>query len=121
MHLDFIMELLGKQFLPFKGNMAIQKTKTLANGVTGNYWKITQVSVDKQSMTATATIALFTDAAHTNTSPITGTNKQYKMPVTKAQLTGDITAAAYTSIKAQASTFTNGKDKDPDLAGGTDA
>ena len=91
--------------------MAIQKTKTLANGMTGNYWKITSVSVDKQSMKLKVTMALFVAQANTATSPIPTTNKLFTFTVTKVDLMGDLVALCYASIKAK---------NDPDLTGGTD-
>lgn len=90
--------------------MAIQKSKTLTNGSTGNYFKITKTTVDKQAMTVTCILSLFTDAAHTATSPLDYT-KVFKNTATKQQLSGDILALCYTNIKAK---------NDPDLTGGTD-
>ena len=37
--------------------MAIEKSKTLANGAVGNYWRITQITLNRQNLTAIAEIA----------------------------------------------------------------
>ncbi len=41
--------------------MALQKTKELASGITGNYWKILQVNIDYLNSTSHVTIALYVD------------------------------------------------------------
>lgn len=90
--------------------MAIQKSKTLANGATGNYWKVTQAKVDKQAMKVRATMSLFVDQAHSVIASL-NSNKIFNISVTKAQLSGDVIALCYTQIKTL---------NDPDLSGGTD-
>ena len=46
--------------------MALQKTKNLANGSEGNYWKITSISIDRISGEATYVISLFKDKVHSD-------------------------------------------------------
>lgn len=84
--------------------MAIQKSKTLASGATGNYWKVTSVTVNKQTMTLSAMMSLFMDSTH-STSASLGLTKSFSFPVTKTDLSGDLIALAYKKINAQANTM----------------
>jgi hypothetical protein len=84
--------------------MALSKTKTLSNGETGNYWKITSFSVNKQAMTITYQLSLFVSQSYTTTSPIKGTTKTFTFPITKTQLAGDVIALGYTNILTKANT-----------------
>ena len=81
--------------------MALIKERTLLNGSTGNYWKVTHFSVDKVGMHLDCAIELFQDEAHKNAAPLQFF-KAYKFPVTKQEIAGDITALCYTKIKASA-------------------
>ena len=97
--------------------MALQKSKTLPNGSTGDYWKVAQVIVDKKAMVLVCTISLFMNQTVADVvGPQTlGVSKYYTFPVTKDQLAGDIVALAYTLIIAKV----NSTPTDPDLAGST--
>lgn len=111
--------------------MAIQKSKTLPNGVTGDYWRITQVSIVSTNMTFNVTISLFLSQAAfmAGAKPLTS-NKIYRLTFTGPDLVGDIIATTYGKVKAQASaTVTRSITGailsppgvyDPDLDGGTD-
>lgn len=105
--------------------MAIQKSKTLQNGATGNYWKITNISIDREKLVATCRVELFKDSSFSNIGSL-GSAKVFRVTVTKQQIAGDITAVCYTAIKTQANqSVTNpvtheSAPKDADLAGGTD-
>lgn len=109
--------------------MAIQKAKTLSNGASGNYWKVTSESYDKMTFKCTWTISLFTDKAHSDAElPSLGFSKIYTYISNKTELMGNRTALAYTQIQAQASAMVvpfGGKASDSkviadsDLAGGT--
>lgn len=109
--------------------MAIQKSKTLANGASGNYWKITSESYDKPSFKCSWIITLFCDKAHADAgAPSLGFSKTYTHTATKEELSGDRTALGYKKIKEKASSFIKGLRKDApqmqfdaDLADGTDA
>lgn len=46
--------------------MAIQASKTLNNGVTGNYWKITKITTDVLALMNTYELSLYIDASHAN-------------------------------------------------------
>lgn len=110
--------------------MAIQKTKTLSNGATGNYWKIISEVYDKVTLQSTYIIALFTDKAHSDAgNPSLGLNKTYIFTFTRLELQGNRTLLGYTSIKAKAASMVlpiSGKPGDtliqfdPDLVGGID-
>lgn len=108
--------------------MAIQKSKSLSNGVSGNYWKIVSISVDRMAMNMDVRLALFADAAHKDVSPV-GVVKSFKLPCTKEELLGNLAATAYTKVMAKANTMMNrdmsGKaispiPTDSDLAGGVE-
>lgn len=112
--------------------MAIEKSKTLPNGASGNYWRITQLDIDKVTLSMNCTISLFFDHAHsTSKAPNLGLNKQFKFSVLREDLNGDVTALAYTKIKdAAAAMYTplpssidtdpQPRQFDPDLVGGVD-
>lgn len=94
--------------------MAIQKTKTLANGATGNYWKIVSAEVNVLNLVATWTFALFCDKAHADNvpnDPISG-GKLLQRGITKEQKKTDLFALGYAAAKTS---------DDPDFAGGVDA
>lgn len=109
--------------------MAIQKDKILPCGVTGNYWKITDISVNKMTNVVTYIIALFLDLAHGHPDGSTslGLTKQYTFQSTRSDLQGNLTSMGYTLIQAKANSLVpviGDPDADPvafdsDLAGGT--
>ena len=83
--------------------MAIQKDKTLANGVVGNYWRITKINVDRDNMVVNYVISLYLDKAHrlSGCDPLP-CSKKYIISVTSEDLAGDLCAFGYTSIIAKA-------------------
>lgn len=86
--------------------MAIQKSKTLSNGAVGNYWKITQLSIDRMSKNLVCVISLFSDKAHADAkAPNLGLNKTYSFSITKSDLVGDLVELSYTKIKAKAASM----------------
>lgn len=83
--------------------MALQKEKTLLNGSTGNYWKITSEIYDKVTLECTWIIALFKDQSICDAgNPSLGLEKTYTYIATNEELAGDRTALGYTQIKLQA-------------------
>jgi len=83
--------------------MAIQKSKILKSGATGNYWKITRESYDKMGLSCIYEISLFFDKAQADNNGVgLGCSKIYKHTATKEELSGDRTALGYSIIKAQA-------------------
>lgn len=83
--------------------MALKKVKELPSGVSGEYWKVIQVSADRLGLKLSAKIALFKDKAASDAGKqhlglILSTEKQY----TKEQLAGDLTALAYLMFKDKA-------------------
>lgn len=103
--------------------MALQKNKTLLNGVTGNYWKVISIECDRLALTLRCKISLFLskDIADSNKASL-GLVKSFLFQTTKDQLAGDITALSYILIKTDVNTVNKltGKPKDNDLAGATD-
>jgi hypothetical protein len=85
-----------------ENNMALSKAKAMANGSSGNYWKITSCQVDKTKMSVTWVITLYaTQALATAGAPSLGLSYSFKSTVTKAQLATDLTQLGYVTIMAQ--------------------
>lgn len=83
--------------------MALLKDKTLLNGSTGNYWKITSETYDKISLQCTWIIALFKDQdICTAGNPSLGLEKTYIYMASDVELAGDRTLLGYIQIKLQA-------------------
>lgn len=80
--------------------MALIKSKTLTNGITGNYWRITSITVDKKSAEISVFVAieLFTSEAHRETSPIPDTKLTTRFVCTLEQATGNLLALCYQKI-----------------------
>lgn len=86
--------------------MALQKDKTLSNGSSGNYWKITSEIYDKMTLQCTWVIALFKDKdICTSGNPSLGLEKTFTYTATNEELCGDRTSLGYTQIKLQAATL----------------
>lgn len=111
--------------------MAIQKSKTLNNGASGDYWRITSINIDRQNLFITGTIALFKDAATSASggTPL-GCVKSFQFPFTIAEFLAAPNAISfiYTKIRAHVETLINydingnpiipPRPYDDDLAGG---
>lgn len=69
--------------------MAIQKSKSLNNGTSGNYWRILQIVIDREAYIARGRIGLFKDAA---TSAAGGTHlglvKSFEFTFTMGEIAG---------------------------------
>ena len=86
--------------------MAIQKTKTLPNGASGNYWKVVEEVYDKNSLLCTWRVALFTDRDHSVAkAPPLSQFKTYHYKASVPEIQGNRTALAYEKIKAKAATM----------------
>ncbi len=88
--------------------MALNKTKTMTvngNTITGAYWKIINVTVNKQTMVATWAIALFANQTYADTVGATpcGPTYYFKASVTKTQIADDMIALGYATIMSQIS------------------
>ena len=82
-----------------KNKMALKKHVELKNGTVGEYWKISQYSVDRESAKIYCTISLYKnkDLADNGGSPLVSDN--YTFQSSKLGLDGDIVKACYDSIK----------------------
>lgn len=86
--------------------MAIQKNKILANGSSGNYWKIVREVCDRVALEMVVEIALFLDKAASDAGKQDlGEKKVFRFRVNREQLAGDRTALAYSLIKSKASSM----------------
>lgn len=106
--------------------MAIQNSKKLKNGITGNYWKITKLNLDLVLLTTTIEMSLYIDSVHGNdgvSSPIY--KKVINATITLQQVMSGSVPGIYNNILAKANTqVPNILDEgthifDADLAGGT--
>lgn len=79
--------------------MALQKSKTLASGVTGDYWKIIKTTVDKMNMTAEFQMELFLNEAHKSAKPLY-CKKTFTFTIVGSDLNENIILLGYTKIKA---------------------
>lgn len=111
--------------------MAIEKEKTLKSGVTGNYWRVTTVVIDRQNFKVVGQIALFKDKAASDSGklpmPLT---KTFKFPLVMEEIVPPTNIVAYVYEKIMtAANVPVTKDilgnnlptpttVDPDLAGG---
>lgn len=83
--------------------MALKKTKTMTNGESGEYWKITSSIPNYQAMTTTYRIELFKDKSYSKIDSIKGTTKTFTFPTTKEEFaSGDLRAVGYPKILAKA-------------------
>lgn len=112
--------------------MAIQKEKTLPSGATGDYWRITTITVDRQNLKIVAQIALFKDQAASNAGkePMSAP-KTFKFPLVMAEIAPPTNLIAYVYGKIQVAadvvvtknilgkTLATPTTVDPDLADGT--
>lgn len=82
--------------------MALKKEKELPSGVSGEYWKIVSVQLDRIKLELTVKIALFKDKAASDIGKqAMGVSHSFSGIITKSQTEGDLVTAGYTMIKAQ--------------------
>lgn len=105
--------------------MALIKEKTLLTGEVGEYWRITNMALERGSNRIEYTIELCKDEAH-RLYPM-ACKKKYVTTIDSVASAGNLLTYGYTFIKAQASTdivLTPGGPTtkyDPDLDGATDS
>lgn len=88
-------------------DISITSTDT---GISGNYLKITRAVVDKQALTLSIELSLFTDNSYSDKEPVIKGFKNYRFSSDKTSLAGNIIALGYTLILAA---------NDPALSGAT--
>lgn len=112
--------------------MAIQKTKTLPSGLSGNYWRILNINFDRTTLKAQGKIGLFKDAAASAAGKphIPGTEKTFVFPfvVSDLAMPSNIIALVYTKIMdianqdvtvdLEGNPLESPRKADPDIAGG---
>lgn len=105
--------------------MAIQKSKTLASGVVGNYWRLTHLDINVDGGFGNLTLGLFLDSTHGNNGSKSVFSKTYTFPITLAGLASGSISNAYVNILAKANSsvanISGGGTHifDTDLAGGS--
>lgn len=86
--------------------MALQKSKTLGNGSSGNYWRLTNATFDREGLKVTCHIALYTSQSIANSAnKHLGLVKYFEFSVVGMDLSGDIRALVYGKIKTLAATI----------------
>lgn len=110
--------------------MAIIKSKTLANGSSGNYWRILNITIDRQGFKVNTQVALFkdqatSDAGHGHLGLIKNFSFNFSMSEIGSQniityMYGKILTAANTMITrdVQGRLLETPVPYDPDIAGG---
>ena len=111
--------------------MAIEKEKVLNNGYTGNYWRITTISINTLTRTMVGSIGLFKDKATSDAGGQPILIKQFHFNFTMQEFlaSSNVIALTYEKIIAQAETLLhydiNGSPivppipRDADIADGT--
>lgn len=87
--------------------MPIQKSKILANGVSGDYWRIRKIEVDTDTLNTTFRIWLYLNksASDTNKAPL-AKNKTYSFIFTQEELlSGNLIGLGETKILDKANTM----------------
>jgi hypothetical protein len=116
--------------------MAIIKSKTLANGATGDYWKITSVNLKRSTLILSIKISLYQSKSKSmEKAPDLGLSKHIKVKISREESIGNLVELAYTKVMEDATIQISSKlfdptatkqeresaptvDKDTDLAGG---
>ena len=83
--------------------MALQKSKILATGVTGDYWKLISISLDRKTLCLSGRLALFlSQAASTAQKEHLGFVKNFSFTIQKEQQFDNLIALMYDLIKDRA-------------------
>lgn len=94
--------------------MAIIKSKTLPNGSSGNYYKITSLSLDKEQLELTIKLSLFKDKTTSDSGlPSLKLHKTLKCSITKEQSVGDLLALGYIKLLQDANIQVSSRLFDP--------
>lgn len=104
--------------------MAIQNSKTLLSGVTGNYWRLINISIDFDALRVNFFIGLYLDSTHGTNGSKEIFHKNINLPITLDQIAGTLTGAYQKILDAAnidvPNLNTSGTHKfDIDLAGGS--
>lgn len=81
--------------------MALQKSKTLASGAVGNYWRISSMHFERSTMKIDFAVDLYMDGSAGQT-PL-GCQHRFSFVLTPQEIVGNLIAMAYNKIKAYAS------------------
>lgn len=79
--------------------MALRANKNLPTGIVANYWKITMIALNPQTMQMSVGMSLFLNQASTELTPIISGAKSYTFSFNSNQFTSNIPAYAYSQIK----------------------
>lgn len=86
--------------------MALKKLKTLPSGVSGEYWKITHLAIDRASKKVTCIFDLFVskELSDAGAKPL-GVQKKFVLDLTKEEIETDLIENCYIKVKAKAQTM----------------
>lgn len=79
--------------------MAIRKSKTLDNGVSGNYWKIVQTTLNVLERKCSWMLQLFLDETYKNSKGLEEFKVFYKSELSSVDMNKDLRALGYTTLK----------------------
>lgn len=77
--------------------MALQKEKVLASGVSGNYWRVSVLYFERDTMSLQMRLSLYKDSTPGLT-PL-GIHHDFKFTITQQEIVGNLVAWAYNKIK----------------------
>jgi len=83
--------------------MALIKQKTFSNGISGNYWKITELHLKFRNLKGTIALELYKDSSATEPLGINESRKVFFFDIDPVNVMNNTLAAAYLKIMAQAS------------------
>ena len=81
--------------------MALKKQKQLPNGVSGEYWKIIKIEVNKQTLMLSVILDLFLNESQKDKASL-NCPKVRSFKCLKEDLQGDLVALSYVKLKAHA-------------------
>lgn len=109
--------------------MALQKSKTLPSGESGDYWRVSDLSFHRSGMRLELVLSLYKSAAlaAAGASPLPHSYR-FSFVVTNQEIMGNVISMAYTKIKAAAaelvppvSGFGDPASRYPDIVDAVDA
>ena len=81
--------------------MALQKSKTIPSGETGDYWRVSYLTFSRRGMRVEVLLSLYKSAAVAATgAPPLPASYSFSFTVTQTELMGNLVALGYAKIKA---------------------
>ena len=80
--------------------MAFKKQTEVASGAVGEYWKITNIHINKKQMELGCMVSLFKDKTAADEGKASMFQVSFTFPISKSEVSEDLFALAYEKIKA---------------------